>query len=93
MSIALAVVIATGSDDRGVNTIGENLWGDQNILGHDLREVVRGSRLRNVLGFCLFGVAFYFAYRYGMSFSYVTSSPFWFPDSVLLCTLLVVRAR
>jgi len=74
-----------------VNTIGENLWGDQNILGRDLREVVRGSRLRNVLGFCLFGVAFYFAYRYGMSFSYETSSPFWFPDSVLLCALLMVR--
>ena len=91
MSIALAGVIATGSDDRGVNTIGENLWGDQNILGRNLREVVRGLRLGNVLGFCLFGVAFYFAYRYGMSFSYETSSPFWFPDSVLLCTLLMVR--
>jgi PAS domain S-box-containing protein len=39
----------------------------------------------------LFGAAFYFAYRYGMSFSQATASPFWFPDSVLLCALLLVR--
>jgi PAS domain S-box-containing protein len=38
-------------------------------------------------------VAFYFAYRYGMAFSHTTSSPFWFPDSVLLCALLLVRPR
>jgi PAS domain S-box-containing protein len=46
---------------------------------------------RNALGMGVFGAAFYFAYRYGMSFSYATASPFWFPDSVLLCALLVVR--
>ena len=74
-----------------MNTIGENLWGGQNVLERDLKALIRGSHLRNVLGLCLFAVAFYFAYRYGMAFSHVTSSPFWFPDSVLLCTLLVVR--
>ena len=47
--------------------------------------------LRNALGMCVFGAAFYFAYRYGMSFSHATASPFWFPDSVLLCALLMVR--
>ena len=47
--------------------------------------------LRNAVGMGVFGAAFYFAYRYGMSFSYATASPFWFPDSVLLCALLVVR--
>ena len=47
--------------------------------------------LRNALGMGVFGAAFYFAYRYGMSFSHATASPFWFPDSVLLCALLVVR--
>src|SRR5262249_11386877 len=76
-----------------MNTIGEDLWSKQNILGRDLKWIVRGSTLQNVLGLCLFGVAFYFAYRYGMSFSYETASPFWFPDSVLLCALLLVRPR
>src|SRR5262245_9228987 len=76
-----------------MNTVSENLLRNQNVLGRDLNGLVRGPYLKNVLGFCLFGVAFYFAYRYGMSFSYETSSPFWFPDSVLLCALLLVRPR
>ena len=46
-----------------------------------------------VLAFCLFETAFYFAYRYGMAFSHATPSPFWFPDSVLLCALLLVPPR
>ena len=49
--------------------------------------------LRGVLGLCLFEIAFYVAYRYGMTFSQATASPFWFPDSVLLCALLLVRPR
>jgi PAS domain S-box-containing protein len=43
--------------------------------------------------FASFEIAFYFAYRYGMSFSQACASPFWFPDSVLLCALLVSRPR
>src|SRR5262245_27553612 len=76
-----------------MNTVSENLLRNLNVLGRDLKELVPGSYLKNVLGFGLFGVAFYFAYRYGMSFSYETSSPFWFPDSVLLCALLLARLR
>src|SRR6185436_18869860 len=38
-----------------------------------------------------FLVAYYVAYMFGMSFSDASSAPFWFPDSVLLCALLVVR--
>src|SRR5438105_4588584 len=49
--------------------------------------------LKALAGFCLFEVAFYFAYRYGMSFGPACASPFWFPDSVLLCALLLVRPR
>ncbi|HVI24011.1 MAG TPA: ATP-binding protein [Myxococcales bacterium] len=45
----------------------------------------------SVLSFCAFETAFYFAYRYGMSFSLASASPFWFPDSVLLCALLLIR--
>src|SRR5215469_10196603 len=37
---------------------------------------------------CAFVVAFYFAYAYGMGFTSETASPFWIPDSILLCTLL-----
>jgi two-component system, LuxR family, sensor kinase FixL len=44
--------------------------------------------LQDAAGFSVFVVAYYLAYRYGMSFSQVTASPFWFPDSVLLCALL-----
>ena len=44
----------------------------------------------NVFAFCLFVAAFYFAYRYAMSFSQAAASPFWFPDSILLCALLLV---
>ncbi|HEY6123632.1 MAG TPA: PAS domain S-box protein [Steroidobacteraceae bacterium] len=53
----------------------------------------RNSVARNVLAFCCFEVAYYFAYRYGMSFSQDTGSPFWFPDSILLCALLRVPPR
>ena len=38
---------------------------------------------------CLFEAAFYFAYKYGMSFSHAAASSFWFPDSILLCALLL----
>jgi PAS domain S-box-containing protein len=59
-----------------------------------LREaLVSPAIARSVFAFCCFEAAYYFAYRYGMSFSQVTASPFWFPDSVLLCALLRVRAR
>jgi len=49
--------------------------------------------LRNLLALCLYEVAYFLAYRYGMSFRPYSASPFWFPDSVLLCALLVSRPR
>ena len=36
-----------------------------------------------------FAVAFVIAYRFGMSFTQEIAAPFWFPDSVLLCALLL----
>src|SRR5689334_23182730 len=65
----------------------------QHFTSNGLKGIVRSVQFRNVLGFCLFETAFYFAYRYGMSFSQTCASPFWFPDSVLLCALLAVRPR
>jgi PAS domain S-box-containing protein len=66
----------------------------RNLLGASLRDSLLSSALlRRALAFCCFEVAYYFAYRYGMSFSQATASPFWFPDSVLLCALLCTRPR
>ena len=49
--------------------------------------------LESVLLFLAFTAAYFIAYRFGMSFSHATASPFWFPDSVLLCALLKARPR
>jgi len=51
------------------------------------------SVMRAVVAFCLYEVCFYLAYRFGMSFSHATASPFWFPDSILLCALLLAPRR
>ena len=48
---------------------------------------------RELATFCLYLVSYYLAYRFGMSFSQATASPFWFPDSVLLCALLLTPRR
>lgn len=61
----------------------------QGILGS--RTLAPRSWLSDLLALVFFEVAFYLAYRYAMTFSHATASPFWFPDSVLLCALLVVR--
>jgi PAS domain S-box-containing protein len=52
-----------------------------------------GSRVlaRDVLAFCLFEALFYLAYHYAMHFTQTSASPAWFPDSVLLCALLLTR--
>jgi PAS domain S-box-containing protein len=64
----------------------ESIW-DQRAL---LRRVwpVPDRRLRFAVGICAFEIAFYLAYRYGMKFGVQAASPFWLPDSVLLCALL-----
>src|SRR5215468_10281862 len=37
----------------------------------------------------LFGIAFLLAYRFGMAFTQDFTAPFWFPDAILLSTLLL----
>ena len=59
--------------------------------GMDL--IAQRGPVRAVAAFCGFVVAYYFAYRYGMSFSQAAASPFWFPDSILLCALLMSPPR
>ncbi|HEY7690271.1 MAG TPA: ATP-binding protein [Dongiaceae bacterium] len=46
-----------------------------------------------MLAFAAFVAAYYAGYRYGMSFSQAAASPFWFPDSILLCALLATPPR
>ena len=41
----------------------------------------------------IFELAFFCAYRYAMTLSLRTGAPFWFPDSVLLCALLLSPPR
>ncbi|HEY6644966.1 MASE1 domain-containing protein [Povalibacter sp.] len=55
--------------------------------------ITRASVLTDLLRLGLFSVAFFIAYRLGMAFSQAFASPFWFPDSVLLCALLVTSPR
>jgi len=50
-------------------------------------------RVRKIAVFCLFQVSFLLAYKYGMEFGHSSASPLWFPDSVLLCALLLARPR
>ncbi|HEU0178900.1 MAG TPA: PAS domain S-box protein [Blastocatellia bacterium] len=60
-----------------------------------LRETVRrvAPRARTILKVLLFSTAFYLAYAYGMLFHHVSAAPFWPPDAVLLCALLLARPR
>ena len=66
----------------------------QNLGSASLRELLSSRQVaHSLVAFCCFEAAYYLAYRYGMSFSQATASPFWFPDSVLLCALLRTRPR
>jgi PAS domain S-box-containing protein len=67
----------------------DNLQDGPHFLGRRLFWNFGHPQLRVVAGFCLFELAFYFAYRYGMAFSQACASPFWFPATVLLCALLL----
>ena len=51
------------------------------------------SPLQMVAVFALLEVAFYFSFKYAMSFSPAVPAPFWFPDSVLIFALLVIPPR
>jgi PAS domain S-box-containing protein len=73
--------------------MGEKTPGYRLVPGKSLNSIFRSPPLRQALGFCLFATAFYFAFQFGMSFSPACASPFWFPDSVLLCALLLSRPR
>lgn len=58
-----------------------------------LRQVASASAGKFILGLIGYHLVYWLAYRCGMSFSQEVASPFWFPDSVLLCALLLTPAR
>lgn len=74
-----------------MDAIRKNRWTNEAVPKFAFETFTSSPRLRAILGFCLFVTAFYLAYRYGMSFSQICAAPFWFPDSVLLCALLLSR--
>ncbi len=51
------------------------------------------SRWQAVTFLALLEVAFYFSFKYAMSFSPAVPAPFWFPDSVLVFAFLVTPPR
>src|SRR5262245_2027712 len=61
------------------------------VNGRSLSLSLIRQPLRALVEYAAFALAFYLAYRSGMSFSQAAASPFWFPDSVLLSALLVTR--
>jgi two-component system sensor kinase FixL len=93
MTLAV-VVVAQCPDGQDGAMVMQSRSETRGFPGASLRDaLMSATTIRAVLLFCCFQGAYFFAYRYGMSFSQATASPFWFPDSVLLCALLRVRAR
>ena len=76
-----------------MNAFIEHLVGNQKVWETRPGWTARSWILRNVLWFCLFETTYYFAFRYGSSFGHAIASPFWFPDSILLCALLLAPPR
>jgi PAS domain S-box-containing protein len=76
-----------------MSTTQKTLGDDDRVLQRGKGLIVHSQHLKDVAWFCAYVAAFYFAYRYAMSFSQATASPFWFPDSILLCALLMSRPR
>lgn len=43
--------------------------------------------------FCLFQSGYFLTYKYASAFSQSSAAPFWFPDSVVLCALLMSKPK
>ncbi len=71
----------------------EIIQGGHRAFQRGVESIAQRRPVIEIAGFCGFVVAYYFAYGYGMSFSQAAASPFWFPDSVLLCALLISPPR
>ena len=76
-----------------MNVVAQNLVRGNSATNRGLATIVRWPRIQSLIGFGLFMVAYYFAYWFGMTFTQTLAAPFWFPDSVLLCALLLSPLR
>jgi signal transduction histidine kinase len=76
-----------------MNTAGKKLNRRPSIFEAGETVRVRWPESSLLFGFCLFVAAYFLAYYYGMFFTRTAASPFWFPDSVLLCALLMTPSR
>jgi hypothetical protein len=81
------------SHSSNMNTAREHWQSNQRLPRIGFGLIALWPLFQNLLGFCLFETAFYFAYRYGMSFSQACAAPFWFPDSVFFPTSLIICRR
>lgn len=62
-------------------------------LERRLDSLLRSQSYRQLVGFCIFEVISYLAFVCAVSFSPSFGTAFWFPDTVLLCALLLNRPR
>ena len=94
----LCCCCATGERQNVDTMVTQSQPESQNLGSASLRELLSSRQMvRSLVAFCCFEAAYYFAYRYGMSFSQATASPFWFPDSgaalrVAACAAALVAA-
>ena len=73
-------------------TVGhENRWTYQTVVPRRVRSIIPSPSFELILGFLAFEIAYYLAFSFGRSFGPLLASPFWLPDSVLLCALLKSR--
>jgi PAS domain S-box-containing protein len=62
----------------------------QRFLRRGIGSVGSSAIPHELIRFICFVVTYALAYEWGMHFSETAAAPFWFPDAVLLCALLVV---
>ena len=60
---------------------------------HRFRWRIESGQLADLRNLLIFGIVYYLAYKYGMTVSSQSGAPFWFPDPVLICALLLTRPR
>src|SRR6266850_2955987 len=82
--------VIAGTQRRDSGGIGS---GRASRFTQSLARAAHSIWVSKIAGFGLFQVSFLLAYKYGMGFGHSSASLFWFPDSILLCALLIARPR
>jgi PAS domain S-box-containing protein len=74
---------------RVIMTDGKDVISGRDGPRFDLSSVLRPPLSNDAVRILAFATAYFVAYHYGRLFSHAVASPFWVPDSVLLCALLL----